>query len=245
MPPGTGYSLEANLLEQRYTFDALNPVPGGIYTKDSAINPIAELVDSIWPTAAELVLDFGWPQGEFVDELFGWAFFFGNSIRKAKADAHALGHRLNSFEQSFVLPSGPEDGPPDTRPARRFIELVLARSHAADLRPGPIDFLYVGSEGDRSVMSASRNLPGFIITLAFQDVDQTAMPPAMDGLLRALSSDCRLLGGRVHLVKTVAADAGDLRAMHGDAAKRFRELKAKYDPRGFFRNEFFSRVFEA
>jgi FAD/FMN-containing dehydrogenase len=240
-----GYGLEANLLEQRYTLDPLRPTPGGIYAKDGSINAFAERVDSFWQTAAELVLDFGWPQGEFVDDLFGWAFFFGNSTKRAKADAHALGYRLNCIQQSFVLPSGPEDRPPDTRPAQRFIELVLARSHAADLRPGPIDFLYVGSDDDTSVMSASRRLPGFVITLAFADRDRTTLSPPMDELLRALSSDCRLLGGRVHLVKNVAADPGDLRAMHGDAAKQFRELKAKYDPRGLFRNEFFSRVFDA
>ncbi|HSY22439.1 MAG TPA: FAD-binding oxidoreductase [Polyangiaceae bacterium] len=241
----TGYSLEANLLEQRYTLDPLRPTPGGIYARDGSINAFAERVDSFWPTAAELVLDFGWPQGEFVDDLFGWAFFFGNSTKRAKADAHALGYRLNCIQQSFVLPSGPENHPPDTRPAQRFIELVLARSHAADLRPGPIDFLYVGDDDDTSVMSASRGLPGFVITLAFADRDRTTLRPPIDELLRALSSDCRLLGGRVHLVKNVAADRGDLRAMHGDAAKRFRELKAKYDPGGVFRNDFFSRVFEA
>jgi FAD/FMN-containing dehydrogenase len=240
-----GYSLEANLLEQRYTLDALRPTPGGIYARDGSVNAFAERVDSFWQTAAELVLDFGWPQGEFVDDLFGWAFFFGNSTKKAKAEAHALGYRLNCIQQSFVLPSGPEHRRPDTRPARRFIELILARSHAADLRPGPIDFLYVGSEGDTSVMSASRGLPGFVITLAFADRDCTTLSPPIDELLRTLSNDCRLLGGRVHLVKNVATDPGDLRAMHGDAAKQFRELKAKYDPRGFFRNEFFSRVFEA
>jgi FAD/FMN-containing dehydrogenase len=240
-----GYSLEANLLEQRYTLDALRPTPGGVYARDGSINAFAERVDSFWQTAAELVLDFGWPQGDFVDDLFGWAFFFGNSTKKAKAEAHGLGYRLNCIQQSFVLPSGPEDRPADTRPARRFIELTLARSHAADLRPGPIDFLYVGSEGDTSVMSASRGLPGFVITLAFADRNRTTLTPSIDQLLRALSSDCRLLGGRVHLVKNVATDPGDLRAMHGDAAKQFRDLKAKYDPRGIFRNEFFSRVFDA
>jgi decaprenylphospho-beta-D-ribofuranose 2-oxidase len=240
-----GYSLEANLLEQRYTLDALRPTPDGIYAKDGSLNAFAERVDSFWQTAAELVLDFGWPQGEFVDDLFGWAFFFGNSTKKAKAEAHAHGYRLNCIQQSFVLPSGPEDRRPDTRPARRFIELILARSHAADLRPGPIDFLYVGSEGDTSVMSASRGLAGFVITLAFADRNRTTLSPPIDDLLRALSSDCRLLGGRVHLVKNVAADPGDLRAMHGDAARQFREIKARYDPRGIFRNEFFSRVFEA
>jgi FAD/FMN-containing dehydrogenase len=244
-----GDAFEANLLEQRYTAEPLRPTPGGVYARDGSVNAVAERIDSWWPTAAELVLDFGWPEGEFVDDLLGWAFFLGNSTTRAKAEAHALGYRLHFIQQSFVLPSvlpGERgDRSLDTRPARRFIELLLARAHAADLRPGPVDLLYVGSDEDVFLMSASRGLPGFVITVAFVDRDRVTLRPAIGEFLRTLSHDCLLLGGRVHLVKNVVADAADLRAMHGDAAKAFRELKAEHDPKGIFRNEFYAKVFEA
>jgi FAD/FMN-containing dehydrogenase len=54
-----------------------------------------------------------------------------------------------------------------------------------------------------------------------------------------------MLGGRVHLVKSVVADPEDLRAMYGEAAAKLKVLKQKYDPNGLLRNDFFDRVFDA
>ena len=64
-------------------------------------------------------------------------------------------------------------------------------------------------------------------------------------MLTSLARDCRMLGGRVHLVKTVLADRDDLRAMYGEAAAKLRALKSKYDPKGVLQNEFFDRVMGA
>ncbi len=171
-----GNSMSANLLEQRFVEDQeLRPVPGGIYDKDAAFPSNAEKLIPTLPTLVELAVDIGFPEGEFVDELFGWAFFLGNSTKRAKEEFHAVGKRLNFTQQTFALPSGPEDRAPDTRPTRRFIELLAARLHAADVRPADIDFLYVPA--DTFLMSASRGLPGFVVTVSFTTADQTAVRP--------------------------------------------------------------------
>jgi decaprenylphospho-beta-D-ribofuranose 2-oxidase len=238
-----GSGMSANLLEQRYTeSQELRRVPGGIYDKDSNIPAMAERVAAFWPTIAETAVDIGFPQGEYVDELFGWLFFLGNSTRRAKEKSHTAGHRLNFNQQSFALPSGPDDRV-DTRPMRRFIELVEARFHAADARPASVDFLHVPA--DDFVMSASRDFPSFVVTISVADRNCRVLPPKTSDLLCELSRDCRALGGRVHLVKNVVCDGSDLRAMHGDAAAEFKALKSRYDSKRLFQNAFFHRVFEA
>jgi hypothetical protein len=239
-----GAGMSANLLEQRFVEDLpLRPVPGGVYTATASFPAVAEALIPIWPSIVELGLEMGFPEGEFVDELFGWAFFLGNSTALAKKSLHRQGKRLNFVQQSFALPSDARPGSPDTGPTRRFIELAQARLHAADVRPADIDFLWIPA--DRFLLSANRDLPGYVVTLSFADTDRTELSPEVDGLLRALSHDCRTLGGRVHLVKNVVADQSDLLAMHGDAARELRQRKKRFDPRNILRNAFFHRVFEA
>lgn len=239
----TGSGMAANLLEQRYVDpQPLRPFPSGIYDVKNPFPPAAEAMSISWPTFVELGLDM-FPEGEFVDELFGWAFFLGNSTVIAKASAESAGNRLNFTQQSFALPAGSPDAV-DTRPTRRFLELLEARLHAADLRPEDIDFLYV--PGDEFLMSASRGLTSFVVTISFAELNrQTSFSRGVVDLFRALSTDCRRLGGRVHLVKGVYADRDDLRAMYGDAAGEFRKLKQLYDPKNVLRNEFFEQVFGA
>jgi hypothetical protein len=240
-----GSGMSANLLEQRFVEPStpLKPLPGGIYDKDSDVPSVAERAASWWPTLAELTMDIGFPQGDYVDELFGWMFFLGNSTKRAKDDAHALGYYLNFNQQSFALPSGADERRVDTLPVRRFIEFIEARFHAMDSRPASIDILHV--PGDHFAMSASRDFPSFVVTISFADRNCTEMAPNTSDLLHELSRDCRALGGRVHLVKNVVCDRSDLRAMYGDAAAEFIRLKKTCDKKNIIRNEFFERVFRA
>jgi FAD/FMN-containing dehydrogenase len=238
-----GNGMSANLLEQRFVEGVpLRPFPGGIYEATAAFPANAEALTSRWPTIAELGVQMGFAEGEFVDELFGWSFFLGNSTFMAKQMLHATGERLNFTQQSFALPSGTKDQP-DTAPTRRFVELVQARLHAADIRPADIDFLWIPA--DEFLMSASRGLSGYVVTLAFADRNRQKLSPEVDETLRALAHDCRTLGGRIHLVKNVVADESDLRAMHGDAARELQDRKRVFDPKGILRNDFFRRVFDA
>lgn len=239
-----GWGMSASLLEQRFVEDVpLKPTPNGIYDKESSAASFAEEVATAWPTAAEAAVAIGFAQGEYVDELFGWTFFLGYSLKHAKAHAHSRGRRLHYGQQSFALPASTDKQRVDTRPTRRFLELVEARFHAADLRPICVDLLYL--PGDPFLLSAGRNLPNFLVTVSFAEVNCQELPKALREILRALTHDCRTLGGRVHLTKNVVCDRADLRAMHGDAATEFRALKKELDEKNLLRNEFFERVLEA
>lgn len=238
-----GAGMSASLLEQRFVEDRpLKPTPNGAYNKDSTVAAFAEMVATYWPTAAETAVAIGFAQGEYVDELFGWAFFLGYSLKNAKRLAHHNGRRLHYGQQSFALPAGSDDQL-DTRPTRRFLELIEARFHAADLRPICIDFLYL--HADPYLLSAGRNLPNFLITVAYAEIDRTELPKAICEILKSLASDCRMLGGRVHLTKNVVCERADLHAMHGDAAAEFKKLKDELDGKNLLRNEFFERVLDA
>lgn len=238
-----GATMSANMLEQRYVDpQQLRTLPSDAYVVDSGFPATALGMIEAWPTLGELAVEIGFPEGEFVDELFGWAFFLHNATQPAKMRAHAKNGRINFTQQSFALPSGDEANP-DTRPMQRFMELVLARLHEADIRPGNIDFLYIPA--DEFLMSASNGLNSFVVTVSFIEKNRDAFTPEATDTLRALSHDCRTLGGRVHLVKGVYAERADLRAMYGDAAATLRKLKDIYDPNGVLKNQFFHEVFEA
>lgn len=239
-----GEGMTANLLEQRFVEPTAQgkPTPGDIYKREPKITVTAAKWSAVAPTVVELASDLGFPSGEFVDDLFGWAFFFGNWATRAKLEAHDSGDRLNFTQHTFALPAL-VDGKPDTRPARRFLERVESRLHRADVRPPSIDCLYV--PGDRFLMSASRDLEAYLINVSLAAKDRDDYRPEVKSMLRGLARDCRMLGGRVHLVKSVVADAEDLRAMYGEPAAKLKQLKQKYDPNNVLRNEFFDRVFEA
>lgn len=239
-----GEGMTANLLEQRFVEPTVKgkPTPGDIYKREPKITVTAAAWSAVAPTVVELASDIGFPSGEFVDDLFGWAFFFGNWATRAKLQAHDSGDRLNFTQHTFAIPAL-VDGKPDTRPARRFLEHLESRLHRADVRPPSIDCLYV--PGDRFLMSASRDLEAYLINVSLAAKDRDDYRPEVRSMLCGLARDCRMLGGRVHLVKSVVADAEDLRAMYGEAATKLKALKKKYDPNNLLRNEFFDRVFDA
>jgi hypothetical protein len=239
-----GDGMAANLLEQRFIEPgaALKPTPGDIYRREPSITVTAAEISTWWPTFVELASDIGFPSGEFVDELFGWAFFFGNWATRAKLIANRKGKHLNFTQHTFALPAT-VDGKPDTRPARRFLERVEARLHEADVRPPSIDLLYVPA--DRFLMSASRGLEAYLINISMAASGRSAYPPEVQDMLSGLARDCRMLGGRVHLVKTVFADRDDLRAMYGESATKLKALKSKYDRDDVLHNDFFERVLNA
>jgi FAD/FMN-containing dehydrogenase len=95
---------------------------------------------------------------------------------------------------------------------------------------------------DDVLLSASRGLEGFAVTVAFETMKDSELPPRM-AALRDLSRICLSVGGRVHVGKTVCADVDVLRAMYGDALEAFRMLKDVVDPKRVLRNEFLERVF--
>jgi FAD/FMN-containing dehydrogenase len=126
--------------------------------------------------------------------------------------------------------------------AETFLAALHPRQCPEGLRPAFLDVMYLPA--DEFLLSASRRLDGFAITVTWADRDGRLWE-RLSRWMRRLSSVCMRLGGRVHLVKNVEADTGDLRKMYGDAFDRFLALKRRYDPDGVLRNAFFDRIFGA
>jgi FAD/FMN-containing dehydrogenase len=156
--------------------------------------------------------------------------------------ANEDGWRLNTVQQTFVLPSEPfpPNDPWGASPTAEFLKAAYDDLRPRGLRPIVVDVLHLPK--DDHVLSSSRNMEGFAVTLAFADRDGEQWSE-LSGRLRSFSARCRELGGRVHLVKNVEADQGDLKAMYGSALDDFRALKRRYDPKGILKNAFFEKIF--
>lgn len=202
---------------------------------DHPLRPLAEWVARFGPTS-EL---FWWgtfqmfQEGvDYIDELFGYTFFMDGNAR-THALERRLGLRTYTLQQTYVVPFH-EDS------LESFLERVLAFFDERGLVPLLFDVLYVPS--DDIILSASRGVDGFAVTVAFETMKAEELPPRQ-AALRDLSAICLSVGGRVHLGKTVCAEVAVLREMYGEAIDLFRELKDLVDPRRTLRNEFLERVF--
>lgn len=202
---------------------------------DHTFRPLAEWV-ARWGPTSEL---FWWgtflmfQEGvDYIDELFGYTFFMDGNAR-THALERRLGLRTYTLQQTYVIPFA-EDS------LETFLERVLAFFEERGLVPILFDVLFVPS--DDVLLSASRGLDGFAVTVAFETMKDSELPPRM-AALRDLSKICLSVGGRVHVGKTVCADVDVLRAMYGDALEAFRLLKDVVDPNRVLRNEFLERVF--
>lgn len=169
---------------------------------------------------------------DYIDELFGYTFFMDGNVR-TRALERRLGMRTYTLQQTYVLPFT-EDS------LEAFLERVLAFFEERALVPLLFDVLFVPA--DDVILSASRGRDGFAVTIAFETMKEAELP-ARTQALRDLSRMCLSVNGRVHLGKTVCADADVLHAMYGDAIEEFRVLKERVDPRHILRNEFLERVF--
>lgn len=235
---------EALLFRSRYVVDLeLSPLP--LYEKQTHLfGTLARSMTSPGSVEwAEGMLFALYRSGCYTNELDDFTFFMDNQLTPVKAAANADGFRLNTVQQTFVLPAvvWPED-PWGVARAETFLALVHPRSCPAGLRPALFDVLYLPA--DEFLLSANHHLDGFAITVTWADRDGRSWD-RLSVWLRELSSKCRRLGGRVHLVKNVEADAGELQKMYGPAFARFLELKKRHDPRGILKNAFFDRIFAA
>jgi decaprenylphospho-beta-D-ribofuranose 2-oxidase len=242
--------VELLLFRSRYVLDrAPHPLP--IYQRAS---PVVELVamGSVSPALAQLgesALFALHPSGVYVDALADFTFFMENQITPAKQAASALGFRLDTIQQTFVLPAaaGPGDAA-GVGPTARFLEQVPAVLFAGGalpamlepMRPTLIDVLYLPS--DDFLLSATRGMEGYAVTLTFSQRNENGWDTLQERL-HALSRVCHELGGRVHLVKDVVAEQPLLEEMYGGAFAELRALKRRYDPHGVLENGFYDRVF--
>jgi decaprenylphospho-beta-D-ribofuranose 2-oxidase len=170
------------------------------------------------------------PDTTYVNKLPGYAFFVDGNRVSAEV-AEKVGFALPTIQQTYVIPE---------ENVLQFLEEAATRLRRSKLSPNLFDILYV--QDDDFLMSSNNGLAGFAVSIAFQHLTLRKMS-VLDAHLRDLSDVCRQLGGRVYLVKNVHASHTQLEAMYGEHMEAFRALKAKLDPDGILRNEFFDRVF--
>jgi decaprenylphospho-beta-D-ribofuranose 2-oxidase len=229
----SGSGIRGLVLRSRYTAETrLRPLL--IYRGDNPLRiPIEWLVR--FPTISNL----GWnlafqfflrENDRYVDDLLGYTFFVdGNRI--AKEVAGRFGFNLTTIQQTFIIPE---------ERAAAFLAEVSSRLRTNRLTPILFDILLIPA--DEFLLSASRDLAGFAISIAFErlTLDQIAI---LRRTLEDLSEVCAQEGGRVHLVKNVYATPQQLARMYGPAMNEFLVLKKRLDPEGILRNAFFDRLF--
>jgi decaprenylphospho-beta-D-ribofuranose 2-oxidase len=171
----------------------------------------------------------------FVDRYEDYAFFMDGNAH-AKAIGRAFGAQMRTLQQTFVVPA-------DVETAARFIEDLSGSLRVAKIVPTLFDCLFIPRDED-FLLSSSAGLDGFAVSIAFDTSDADVLARARAILVEA-SARLRAIGGRVHLVKSVCADADDLRSMYGTRLDAFFRLKQELDPTGVLRNEFLERTFPA
>jgi decaprenylphospho-beta-D-ribofuranose 2-oxidase len=242
--------VEALVFRSRFALDLpLDPMP--LYQRASKVYTMLcqGMCNSTLAELGESAMFALHPAGVYVDDLADFTFFMENQFTPMKQAANAHGWRLNTIQQTFVLPATvTSHDPAGASVAERFLEKIretvsgdsVLPEFLAPMRPTLIDVLYLPA--DDFLLSANRGLDGYAVTITFAERDGVGWDTLKEKL-RALSEVCLALGGRVHLVKNVEADSRVLHEMYGDAFAGFLALKAKYDPRGMLENEFFDRVF--
>jgi decaprenylphospho-beta-D-ribofuranose 2-oxidase len=252
---GAWYALgqiEALLFRSRYVLDReVHPMP--LHARASALLDVLcrGMIEPSLTELAEGAMFLVYPAGVYVDELDDFTFFMENQMTPAREAARNNGWRLNSVQQTFVLPAIPAPGDAEgVWPTARFLDLIRptmfdepdAPSLLDPMRPTLIDVLYLPP--DEFLLSSTRRMGGYAVTLSFAERNGSHWDK-LRARLRQLSKRCLELGGRVHLVKNVEVEPEDLWKMYGDAFDEFLALKERLDPKGVIGNEFFDRIFHA
>lgn len=166
----------------------------------------------------------------YQDDLEDYTFFM-ESNRRSKVIASRFGILLPVIQQTFIVPKSH---------LLEFLHTLTGMLRAKQLAPSLFDIVPIPA--DDILMSASRGLDGFAVSVAFEDLNRRTILE-LHRQLQAASAACAELGGRVHLVKNVYATPEQLYAMYTDAMERFLRLKAQLDPEGILHNSFFERIF--
>jgi decaprenylphospho-beta-D-ribofuranose 2-oxidase len=146
-----------------------------------------------------------------------------------------MGKTSPVLQQTFVVPY---------LRAADFMDEMSAILDEHEVVPTLFEFLFMPR--DRILMSASYEMPGFAITLAFQDIANPEHTQEAIAVIEVISRMCHdSFGGRIHFTKCVYAPPEVVRAMYAGRSDEFLALKQRYDPQSVLRNEFFERIFPA
>lgn len=167
---------------------------------------------------------------ESVDDLDAFSFFMDGNAEARHVVAARSAHVLTSLQQTFVLPEEAAEG---------FAQEAEARM--AGRWPTILDVLHLPADDAPVLLSPTRGLGGFAITLAWQTLDGRRIDGAR-ALVRLLSRRCADAGGRVSLVKNVYAPDAVVRGMYAEGISEARALKREVDPRGVLGGPFVDRL---
>jgi decaprenylphospho-beta-D-ribofuranose 2-oxidase len=177
----------------------------------------------------------------YVDDLEGFTFFMDGNDR-AKRWGRRLGFKMQTIQQTFVVPSEDSPGVESRRRLVKWLRLTKAELWDRGLRPSMWDVLWLPKD-EGFLLSASSASAGYAVSLAFETSSEAELESAREAF-RALA---RLLndyfGGRVYLVKNVHADPEVLGEMYGQDADRFFQFKLALDPEWTLQNDFLARIF--
>lgn len=168
----------------------------------------------------------------FVNEVADYMFFMDGDLATKIRFEDPPSRLLYVIQQTFVVPMEETED--------FLLEMTKAFTDAG-VEPTLFEFLFMPC--DRILMSASYDMPGFAITVAFQDIPKQSHRDEVIAVLKTISRACQEVGGRLHLTKNVYVDDEVIRAMYADRAAKFLRLKDELDPSGVLRNRFFDRVF--
>jgi decaprenylphospho-beta-D-ribofuranose 2-oxidase len=183
------------------------------------------------------------PDKPYMNKLADYTFFMDGNARAKKVGA-ALGFKMQTIQQTFVVPFDPKAEKWDAaaKSLADWIEHVHGVFKAHDVEPTLSDILFL-PEDELFYMSATTELAGFAASFAFEtsNADKKArIDAAFRQLAKDLWSDFK---GRVYLVKNVHADQPTLRDMYGQNALDFFSVKRDLDPHCVFLNGFLERNF--
>jgi len=228
-PRPRGLAFESTYVRSHETNPMLQHIP------THPLRPLAEWI-ARWKWTGDLFWTGTFHMFEegvdYIDELFGYTFFMDGNAR-THAIERRLGLRTYTLQQTFVIPFRPDA-------LERFLERALAFFEVRKLTPLLFDVLYV--PGDDVLLSASRGMDGFAVTIAFETMKEEELE-VRERAFADLSRICLSVGGRVHLGKTVCVDRDVLSAMYGEAIVEFGRLKRAHDPNGALTNEMLLRMF--
>jgi decaprenylphospho-beta-D-ribofuranose 2-oxidase len=169
----------------------------------------------------------------FVNDVFDYMFFMDGEVAFKESYEHPPNRLARVVQQTFVVHYGK---------AAEFLDEIPEILQAEKIEPTLFEFLFMPR--DRVLMSASYEMPGFAITLAFQDIRCEERRRAAIRAIEKISSLCHhSFGGRIHFTKNVYAEPDVIRGMYGERATAFLALKDHYDPHRVLRNAFFERIF--
>lgn len=199
---------------------------------EMAIHNVEGAGQRFWNFAYDKYIDVSKP---YVDELDGYTFFMDGNVRTHRT-AHRLGVPFRTIQETYVLPSAGAD------PLPGFLRTIRRLTADAGVEIALVDVLHL-PEDESFLLSSSRGLAGFAVTLTFEGAKDVFAVDRMREIFLELGRETLRRGGRVHLTKNVFASAETMRTMYGPGVAGMIGLKRRYDPSGLLGSTFVSRLF--